>query len=46
MNGAMTETADFQISWHPDGYIEIVLIGVQTRAQLQEMDRQAANLCN
>lgn len=37
----MTEAAKSTVSWHPDGYIEIVFVGTQTPEQIREIDRQA-----
>ncbi len=29
------------VSWHPDGYVEIVFVGTQLPEQIREIDRQA-----
>lgn len=37
----MSETGQSTVSWHPDGYLEIVFVGTQTPEQIREIDRQA-----
>jgi hypothetical protein len=40
----MTEAELSTVSWHPDGYIEIVFVGTQTPGQIREMERQAREI--
>ncbi len=42
----MSEAGQSTVSWHPDGYIEIVFVGTQTPEQLRELDRQARAIMN
>lgn len=37
----MTELNKTTVSWHPDGYVEVVFVGTQLPEQIREIDRQA-----
>ena len=37
----MTENKESTVRWHPDGYVEVVFMGIQSPEQIREIDRQA-----